>query len=210
MCDSARSRGRNGGRRGATDTAGAGRAGYGACRRKSSADYGWGGYTRGARVRCFGSGRLRPRVEKVVIGLFLCFGDDDGLHSVDRDPVREPVGESMSILFVCKESGDAHRAASSFTRRASSSLYNSATRPEYFFFVSESPSKAEPPCLVKKSCADWFPPTFIMRSWLSCQLSRLVELPSGQLDISSVLYVSNYSPDKGDMHAHVPMHAGAF
>lgn len=69
-----------------------------------------------------------------------------------------------------------HRVASSFTRRMSSSLYSSATRLEYFFLTSESLSKEAPPCRVKNSVAEPLPPTFIVRSWTSCQLSRLVEL----------------------------------
>ena len=58
----------------------------------------------------------------------------------------------------------AHLAASSFARFASSSLYNSATRLLYFFLVSESAKRADPPCFVKKSEAEVLPPTFIVRS----------------------------------------------
>ena len=70
----------------------------------------------------------------------------------------------------------AHLISSSLTRRMSSSLYSSATRLEYFFLTSESLSNEAPPCRVKKSVAEPLPPTFIVRSWMSCQLSRLVEL----------------------------------
>lgn len=77
-----------------------------------------------------------------------------------------------------KAVGSTHLAVSSFTRRASSSLYSSATRLEYFFLQSESLRSAEPPCLLKKSVADALPPTFIVRSWFSCQLSRFVDLQS--------------------------------
>ena len=66
--------------------------------------------------------------------------------------------------------------ASSLARFASSSLYKSAIRLEYFFFVSESWRSAEPPCFVKNSLADAFPPTFIVLNWLSCQVSRFVDL----------------------------------
>ena len=100
-----------------------------------------------------------------------------------------------------------HLATSSFTRRASSSLYNSATRLEYFFFVSESLSSAAPPCLVKNSVAEAFPPTFIVRSWLSCQLSRLVDLRDRQH--VGTFSRSKHSPNETDVHAHVPVHAGA-
>jgi hypothetical protein len=57
-----------------------------------------------------------------------------------------------------------HLATSSFTRLASSSLYKSATLPVYFFLVSDSVKRVEPPFLEKKSVADPFPPTFIVRS----------------------------------------------
>ena len=57
-----------------------------------------------------------------------------------------------------------HLVASSFTRFASSSLYSSAARLVYFFLVSESASRADPPCFVKKSEAEALPPTFIVRS----------------------------------------------
>ena len=76
----------------------------------------------------------------------------------------------------CKE---AHWATSSLTRRESSSLYSSATRLVYFFLISESFSNDAPPCRVKKSVAELLPPTFIVRSCESCQLSRLVELEDG-------------------------------
>jgi hypothetical protein len=42
--------------------------------------------------------------------------------------------------------------------------------------ISESFSNDEPPCRVKKSVAEPLPPTFIVRSCESCQVSRLVEL----------------------------------
>lgn len=63
------------------------------------------------------------------------------------------------------EPGDTHLAISSFTRLANSSLYSSATRLEYLFLVSESDRSVDPPCFVKKSVADAFPPTFIVLSW---------------------------------------------
>lgn len=65
---------------------------------------------------------------------------------------------------------------SSCTRFANSALYSSAIRPEYLLLVSELDSSADPPCLLKKSVADPFPPTFMVRSCPSCQLSRLVDL----------------------------------
>ena len=71
---------------------------------------------------------------------------------------------------------ETHFSVSSLTRFASSSLYISATRLVYLFFVSESFNKADPPFLLKKSLPDWFPPTFIVRSWESCQLSKVVDL----------------------------------
>ena len=67
-------------------------------------------------------------------------------------------------------------AVSSLTRRASSSLYSSATRLVYFFFTSESFSNDVPPCRVKKSVAEALPPTFMVRSCESCQVSRFVDL----------------------------------
>ena len=75
----------------------------------------------------------------------------------------------------------AYLITSSFTRFASSSLYNSAARLLYFFLVSESASKADPPYFVKNSMAEALPPTFIVRSWLVCQLSRWVDLRTVKL-----------------------------
>lgn len=83
----------------------------------------------------------------------------------------------LSKLFTLLGRKRTYRDASSATRLASSSLYVSAIRLEYFFLVSESPSKAEPPFFVKNSLALVFPPTFIVRSWPSCHVSRLVDLP---------------------------------
>lgn len=42
--------------------------------------------------------------------------------------------------------------------------------------MSESLKRDEPPCLVKNSVAEAFPPTFMVRSWASCHESRLVDL----------------------------------
>lgn len=42
--------------------------------------------------------------------------------------------------------------------------------------VSASLNNEDPPCFVKNSVADVFPPTFMVRNWLSCQESRLVDL----------------------------------
>ena len=44
--------------------------------------------------------------------------------------------------------------------------------------VSESLRRDAPPFLVKNSVAEAFPPTFILRNWASCQLSRFVDLGS--------------------------------
>jgi hypothetical protein len=103
----------------------------------------------------------------------------------------------------------AHRIASSFTRRTSSSLYSSATRLEYFFFTSESLSNEAPPCRVKNSVAEPLPPTFIVRSWISCQLSRLVELENcGVRGHATCIGCGRDVPNEGDVHTHIAMHTG--
>ena len=83
---------------------------------------------------------------------------------------------STQRLAEANKCDEAHWATSSLTRRESSSLYSSATRLVYFLLISESFSNDEPPCRVKKSVAEPLPPTFIVRSCESCQVSRLVEL----------------------------------
>lgn len=102
-------------------------------------------------------------------------------------------------------------ATSSLTRRASSSLYSSATRLVYFFFVSESFSNDPPPCRVKKSVAEPLPPTFMVRSCVSCQLSRLVDLAGkkGSDATECTIERSRGVPNKRNMHTHVTVHAGA-
>jgi hypothetical protein len=96
--------------------------------------------------------------------------------------------------------------ASSLARFASSSLYSSATRLEYFFFVSESCRSPEPPCFVKNSFADAFPPTFIVRNWLSCQVSRFVDLYDQNWYRKTNEMAHECEPDKTDVHAHVTVH----
>lgn len=67
-----------------------------------------------------------------------------------------------------------------------------------------------PPWRVKNSVAEPLPPTFIVRSWLSCQLSRLVDL-SAEICVSSVHEIDGgrCAPDETDVHAHVTVCAGA-
>jgi hypothetical protein len=58
--------------------------------------------------------------------------------------------------------------------------------------------------------AEPLPPTFIVRSWLSCQLSRLVELET--LDQTTRLCDVGRGwdvPNKGDVHTHISVHTGA-
>lgn len=64
---------------------------------------------------------------------------------------------------------------------------------------------------MKKSVAEAFPPTFMVRSWWSCQLSRLVELLSRrsqylEMDVSMK---NSGVPDEADVHAQVAMDARA-
>lgn len=86
------------------------------------------------------------------------------------------LNQEITLNF-CSNFQTTHMATSCFTRLASSSLYNSAARDEYFFLVSASVRRVAAPCRVKNSVADALPPTFIVRSWFNCQLSRFVDLP---------------------------------
>lgn len=108
-----------------------------------------------------------------------------------------------------REKKTTYLKASSLTLLPNSSLYNSATREEYFFFVSESVNNDPAPCLVKNSVADAFPPIFMLRSWLSCQVSRFVELclRRGEVRRMCVIYTEGGRdvPDERDMNAQVSM-----
>lgn len=122
---------------------------------------------------------------------------------------KMPLGnlrERMS--YIALHNTETYLTESSFTLFASSSLYSSAALLEYFFLVSESFSSTEPPCFVKKSVADAFPPTFIVLSWKSCQESRFVDL----LIVSFILHAHQppkYAPHEAQMYPHVPMDAAA-
>ncbi len=101
--------------------------------------------------------------------------------------------------------------ASSLTLFASSSLYSSAARLEYFFLVSESLSKADPPYLVKNSVAEALPPTFIVLSWFNGQLSKFVDLVKKTYISTSKARDKGIDnvPDKSNVYTKVSVHAGA-
>lgn len=115
---------------------------------------------------------------------------------------------AISLNF-CLTVPKTHLAISSLTRLASSSLYSSAARHEYFFLVSASVRRVAAPCRVKNSVADVLPPTFIVRSWFSCQLSRFVDLPTMMRNASILSVLKNHAPDKTYVYTHIPMDARA-
>jgi hypothetical protein len=90
--------------------------------------------------------------------------------------LTQPRSVHLSVQYHEDRRSETDFSASSLIRFCISSWYSTATRLEYFFLTSASLRSAELPCRVKKSVADAFPPTFIARSWLSCQLSNVVEL----------------------------------
>jgi hypothetical protein len=146
------------------------------CSRERSSDNGGSRDARCPRVGWYRCGRLGPRIEEVILCLLFGSRCSSGFSPIDNDPVGEPNKRMVSLCEILTVKDETDRATSSLTRRASSSLYNSPTRLEYFFFVSTSLNNDDTPCLVKKSPAKAFPPTFIVRNWASCQLSRLVDL----------------------------------
>lgn len=89
-----------------------------------------------------------------------------------------PVRESGLSAKIRAEGGLADLCASASTRRASSSLYSPACRLVYLDLASlfAGGKKEPPPCLLKNSAIEAFPPTFSVRSWGKDQVSRFVEL----------------------------------
>jgi hypothetical protein len=138
---------------------------------------------------------------------------------------REPGKKGIAMFAWTAEETDFE--ASCATRCASSARYISAAGEWYFFFVSESFTSARPACLEKKSVAEAFPPTFMVRSWPSCQVSRLVELEAmmtrsvrvvvegKKKEISTSQCIAQQdrtrhdAPNEGDVNAHVPMNRRA-